>query len=301
MRAPTMEAGMTSIPPRHQNRCIPAGWGATCKGRTTGGRWSVEEAEQHINCLELKAAILALKSFLGERKQLPPKGLGKQSPHHILLEMDNTTAVAYVNRRGGTQSPTLSLLALELWSFLITRGSWVTARHLPGVLNVEADTASREFNAHTEWMLRKDVFRDITRRFYVPEIDLFASHLNHQVPLYVSRLPDPGASAVDDFQLEWNQWKSFIHPPVVLLPQILQKVRSNKATTLLVTLNWPGQPWYAPIQLMLTDVPYPLPKEKSLLSPPFNQEAVHPLWRSPNLTVWPISGGPIKQQVSLQK
>ena len=50
----------------------------------------------------------------------------------------------------GTQSPSLSLLALELWSFLLTRGLWVTARHLPGVLNVEADTALRELNTRTE-------------------------------------------------------------------------------------------------------------------------------------------------------
>ena len=101
---------------------------------------------------------------------------------------------------GGTQSPSLSLLALELWSFLLTQGSWVTARHLPGVLNVEADAASREFNMHTEWMLRKDVFQDITHHFYVLEVDLFVSRLNHQLSLYVSRIPDPGASAVDAFQ-----------------------------------------------------------------------------------------------------
>ena len=34
---------------------------------------------------------------------------------------------------GGTQSPTLSLLALDLWSLVLARGSWVTARHPPGV------------------------------------------------------------------------------------------------------------------------------------------------------------------------
>ena len=208
------------------------GWGASCNGTSTGGRWSVEEAEQHINCLELKAAILALKAFLRVDMQPSPRSLGHHPPRHILLEMDNTTAVAYVNRRGGTQSPSLSLLALELWSFLLTQGSWVTARHLPGVLNVEADAASRVFNLRTEWMLRKDVFQDIAHHFYLPEIDLFASRLNHQLPLYVSRLPDPSAAAVDAFQQDWSQWKSFIHPPVVLLSRILQKVRSEKATAL---------------------------------------------------------------------
>ena len=34
-------------------------------------------------------------------------------------------------------------------------------------------------------------FRTVAHHFYVPEIDLFASRLNHQLPLYVSRLPRP--------------------------------------------------------------------------------------------------------------
>ena len=71
-----------------------------CNGTSTGGRWSVEEAEQHINCLERKAAILALKAFLRVAMKPPPQSLGHHHPRHILLEMDNTTAVAYVNRRG---------------------------------------------------------------------------------------------------------------------------------------------------------------------------------------------------------
>ena len=76
------------------------GWSATWQGRATGDRWSVEEADQHINCLELKAAILAFKSFPGEGTQLLLQGLGQLCPHQILLETENTTAVTYVNRRG---------------------------------------------------------------------------------------------------------------------------------------------------------------------------------------------------------
>ena len=61
----------------------------------------MEEAEQHINCLEIKAAILALKAFLRVGIQPPTQSLDHHTPRHILLEMDNTTATAYVNRRGG--------------------------------------------------------------------------------------------------------------------------------------------------------------------------------------------------------
>ena len=87
-------------------------------------------------------------------------------------------------------------------------------------------------------MLRKEVFQDIIRHFYVPEVDLFASLLNHQLPLYVSRQPDLGATALNALQLDWSQWMSFIHPPVVLLPRILQKVRNDKARQ--VTAFQPG-------------------------------------------------------------
>lgn len=101
--------------------------------------------------------------------------------------------MAYINRRGGTQSPSLSLLALEICSLLLSMGSWLTARHLPGVLNVEADAASRELNTRTVWSLKESAFEEIAARYYMPEIDLFASILNHKVALYVSRYPDPGA------------------------------------------------------------------------------------------------------------
>ena len=181
----------------------------------------------------------------------------------------------------------------------------MTARHLPGVLNVEADAASRVFNLRTEWMHRVDASEG---RLSGHSTSLLSSGdrpiciaLEPSAASYVSRLPYPSAAAVDAFQQDWSQWKSFIHPPVVLLSQILQKVRSDKATALLVAPDWPGQPWYAQIQLMLTGAPYPLPKEKSLLSLPFDQEAVHPLWRSLNLTVWPISGQPTRRQVSLKR
>ena len=36
------------------------GWGASCNGQSTGGRWSLSESNNHINFLELLAAFLAL-------------------------------------------------------------------------------------------------------------------------------------------------------------------------------------------------------------------------------------------------
>ena len=92
--------------PHYNGRPIPAptadlvitsdasktGWGATCQEIHTGGPWGAQERAEHINLLELKAAFLALQTFASHRSGL-----------HILLLIDNITAIAYVNHKGGTQ------------------------------------------------------------------------------------------------------------------------------------------------------------------------------------------------------
>ena len=82
------------------------GWGAACQGVRTGGLWSQKEKKLHINCLELLAGSFAVKSFTNDRLCA-----------HARLRMDNTTAVAYVNRLGGAHSLVLSNLALALWEW----------------------------------------------------------------------------------------------------------------------------------------------------------------------------------------
>ena len=39
------------------------GWGATYNGHSTGGHWRVEESKSHINALEMKGALFALKIY----------------------------------------------------------------------------------------------------------------------------------------------------------------------------------------------------------------------------------------------
>ena len=61
-----------------------------------GGRWTPAEATAHINILELQAAFFALKSFASEVNDT-----------HIQLQMDNTTAVAYLNNMGSIRTKCL--------------------------------------------------------------------------------------------------------------------------------------------------------------------------------------------------
>ena len=80
------------------------GWGASCKGASTRGPWTRDERTHHINFLELLASFLALKTFAAD---LQSKA--------TLLRIDNVTAVAYLNKMGGTHSSLLSNLAVDIW------------------------------------------------------------------------------------------------------------------------------------------------------------------------------------------
>ena len=74
---------------------------------------------------------------------------------HVYLRIDNTTAVAYINKRGATRSPVLTAQALELCAVALDAGVSLTAQHIPGIQNTAADTASRQIETRTECTLDK--------------------------------------------------------------------------------------------------------------------------------------------------
>ena len=60
------------------------------------------------------------------------------------------------------------------------------------------------------------VFHKIVNLFKVtPEIDLFASELNHQVPKYISWNPDQETFAIDSSSISWANIKFYAFPPLV--------------------------------------------------------------------------------------
>ena len=251
------------------------GWGATDMTTLTGGRWNVSElkfaAENKINYLELLAAGMGLKCFCKNMRNL-----------HVLLRIDNTTAVAYLNNMGGIKSQDCNLAAKQIWEWCKERNIWLTAAHLPGKHNTEADIMSRTFTDRTEWMLNRRVFEEITLQFGEPEIDLFASRLNKQLARYVSWLPDPEAEAIDAFSLNWRNLKFYAFPPFCLISKCLHKIRNDEAEGLMIVPDWPSQPWYALLQQMTVGTPMFIRKSGNLLTQPVSHSK-HPLHSQLNL------------------
>ena len=81
---------------------------------------------------------------------------------------------------------------------------------------IEADEKSRKENEDAEWMLNPDILSDILDILDVkPEIDMFASRLNHQFPRYVSYKPVPDAEAVNAFTMSWSDVTFYASLPFV--------------------------------------------------------------------------------------
>ncbi|XP_078608493.1 uncharacterized protein LOC144880269 [Branchiostoma floridae x Branchiostoma japonicum] len=260
------------------------GWGAFSDGISTGGRWSVRERARHINQLEMMAATFAVQSFCKDKVNSA-----------VRIKSDNSTVVAYINRRGGTKSSVLADLALNLWSFCVERGLLLSAVHVAGLDNVRADFKSRNFNRLTEWSVSPSVYEIILQicpALRNPRaVDLFASRLNRKLRLYVSWEPDPEAVGTDAFTLDWNQWEAlYAFPPFILVGRVLTKIRQDKVQRVhLLAPIWETAAWYPMLLHMLVQEPVRLPTSRFLLTQPVDGTP-HPLGESLRLAVWTVSG-----------
>ena len=265
------------------------GWGATDGCSKIGGQWNPLELEyavrNEINYLELLASFLGLQSFCNKEMNI-----------HIHLKMDNITAVTYINNMGGTKSVACNRLAKQIWQWCLDRQIWLTASHLPGEQNCVADYESRHFQTQTEWMLDVGVFQDICKIVGKPDIDIFASRLNAQLPRYFSWKPDPGAEAVDALAQDWGQDIVYAFPPFCLISTCLRKIVHDKAEGIMVVPKWATQPWFAKLLSMLTAEPIILPRSKYLLTKPGTKQH-HPLHDRMFLLCCRVSGLPSKAEI----
>ncbi|XP_073237618.1 uncharacterized protein [Porites lutea] len=136
------------------------GWGAVCGDNKTGGCWDLDEQQYHINYLESKAVLLGLKSLCS----------GTQNKH-IRIQSDNTTTVAYLNAMGGIKSLNCNDMAIQIWEWCSQRNIWISASHIPGSINVEADKESRKINDSTEWSLSMIVYNRLAQLWGAFQLD----------------------------------------------------------------------------------------------------------------------------------
>ena len=178
-------------------------WGATLGHRQVTGSWSEKERREHINVLELRAIYYALKEMEEVVK-------GKK----VAIFSDNTTALSYIRRQGGTKSWKLFRLVEELILWAEEKEITLIPKFIEGKKNALADTLSRKGQiVNTEWTLNSQVCQSLWKTWGCPQVDAFATALTKRLPNYFSPHLDPSAIGIDALLQDWSHRDIYAFPP----------------------------------------------------------------------------------------
>ena len=250
--------------------------------------WRDDEKPHSINWKELLTPVIGLPKV--------HKVTGKLNNSVINGKLDNTTAIAYIRHQGGPKLE-LSAPAEKFWRWLLSIGSWTTATHLAGVLNVRADRASRWRDDRSEWRLSDRAFAEVERLYGPHTVDLFASRRNALLPRFFSRWLDPESAATDAMQRPWHlEGNPYGHPPIAMIPKIITKLKQERSEITLVAPLWPTQAWISDLMDLSVDVPHLLLCKNVLQSWTTSpSRSRQPGWST---VVWRLSGDASKTKVT---
>jgi hypothetical protein len=207
------------------------GWGAERDGNTANGPWPLDQAQSHINVLELWAVYYGLRSLVRERNVV------------VLCRVDSQNAMAYINKLGGCRSVEQHKITKTLFEWCQERNIILRSSYIDTKSNATADFLSRNVENPLDVSLSRNYFDKVVRNFGVPEIDLFASFRTFKCRIFYSYQPDPYASGVDAFTYKWRD-NFYAFPPFSMISKVINKILEDACEGILIVPNWPSQSWF---------------------------------------------------------
>ena len=224
---------------REYSASIFRGFGAfSDRGDFIQRNWIGEEQFWHINLQELYGAIIALQTMA-------------LSGDLVLLRLDNTTALSYLRKRGGSKSYKLCKLAVEVCLWMMKNDIKLSLEHVSSHDNDIADMLSRFHIDFWEFSLCQQVFDSVVDFFKVtPTCDIFASKRTAKMIPYCTWEQDPNALGRDAFLLpNWTPIP-YIFPPTPLLTRVVREVELRKTKAILIAPRWKQKEWFPHLQRM---------------------------------------------------
>ena len=264
------------------------GWGAALGDLHLSGLWSLLCLRFLINQCELLAILYAIQGFLTHLR-------GRS----VAVYSDNSTALAYLRKQGGTRSSSLNAMAQELLHLCESQSVRLLPQFIPGHLNALAGSLSRRSQVlSSEWTLCPQAVLELLH-WWPATIDLFATSLNHRLPVYFLPMYDQQSAGTDAMLQSWGGLQAYAFPPFSLLPRVLAKVRASRGLELmLVAPFWPQHHWFPDLLELPLEIPLFLPRRRDLL----RQRHFHHFHQNLSvlqLTAFRISGDPRVRSASL--
>ena len=228
-----------------------SGWGGTTGTIQAAGLWNKRVSCMHSNFRELLAVYQTIRSL---HHCLRDK--------HVQILSDNVTTVAYINHLKGNV-PVMYNLMQTIWSTAQQHGITLSARHLAGLWNGEADRLSR-ISSPYNWHLHPKVFKTLDTMWGPHTVDRFAAQHNTHLSVYNSLYWDPETKGVDALaQGDWSS-NNFVNPPFWLLSRIMDKIKQEEAHATVIAPLWEGQRWFQKMSSMVVMEPFQIQKSVCL-------------------------------------
>ena len=133
----------------------------------------------YINVLDLKGLFLALKQLTNDYH------------NQTCVDFHRQFNSCSLYKKTGRKPLINVCTAVENHELVPSLQDIVTCLAHSRVPKCDADSLSRSTHIpSTEWSLKSSGVQADLSEWYTPHIDLFATHLNHKVPLYISSVPD---------------------------------------------------------------------------------------------------------------
>ena len=196
-------------------------------GLSFHGCWIEDQSQFHISIVEIMAIRSALKKTI-------------QYIHHscVMISTANTTVVSYTKNQGRTHSPSLCIEIWEILHWCLEHHIILRIRHILEKFNFLADRLSiLDKHLNTKCFLDQMVTNYIFQMLRFPNMDLFATRVNHKLPLYVTQVSDNNASTIDSLSMNLNNLHAYAFPPTGLIPSILTKIRQSLCRIVLIVFG----------------------------------------------------------------
>ena len=177
---------------------------------------------------------------------------------------DITKAVSCIRRQGTLRSDPLMHLPTKILEFCFDHKITLVPKHLPGRLNILADSRSRQTPIDTDWSLDLTTFNILWEEPWPFPYGPFPNRENNKLKDFISPFPDPLSSGVNDLSPHWEVWDSLYISPTSPLDggvactstDVQRQGRANN--TILARSRW------FPHLLSRCPIHYPLPEGYSL-------------------------------------
>ena len=155
-------------------------------------------------------------------------GFSTPSATSVSVSFRRHHSISYLRNQGGIHSSTLNSVAQMVLCPCEDHHIRLLPQFIPGCINVLANSLSHRSQVlGSEWTLCHPAFQELLRR-WLATIDLFATTLNHRLPVYFSPIEDLQSAGTDAMMQLWEGLQAYAFPPFGLLHRVLAKVRQSR-------------------------------------------------------------------------